>query len=269
MAARLRFTMTRPLLARLAAGTVAAVLLTLPAAAGWTIDFTVHNKSSASYSYRGRAYVEGDSVRYDVVEGQHAVFNPLMTIISRQGGKTLIVLDHRMKTYFMRDARRMVGPVSTWRAPGQEDAFGVSARVTKDETAKGEVGGLPAARYDLKTSYNLAMKLEGEKFRAHVDGDGEIWVIETAKNEAMPFGLTFALKSGIPEVDSVLEKRIGAKGLPIQGKLSVTRKIGDGDAITESIAFDVVKIEEAKQPESLFTAPASYAWREPTFGYAQ
>lgn len=261
--------MTCPPLLRLAAGTALAVLLARPAAAGWTIDFTVHTKSSASYSYRGRAYVEGDSVRYDVVEGQHALFNPLMTIISRQGGKTLIVLDHRMKTYFMRDARLMAGPVSTWRAPGQEDTSGISARVTKDETAKGEVGGLPAARYDLKASYNLAMKLEGEKFKAHVDGDGEVWVIETAKNASMPFGLTFALKSGVPEVDSVIEKRLGAKGLPIQGKLSVTRKIGDGDAITESISFEVVKIEEKQQPESLFTAPPSYAWREPTFGYAQ
>ena len=245
------------------------LLLAHPAAAGWTIDFAVHNKSSASYSYRGRAYVEGDSVRYDVTEGQHALFNPLMTIISRQGGQTLIVLDHRMKTYFMRDARKMAGPVSTWRAPGQEDTSGISARVTKDETAKGEVGGLPAAKYDLKASYNVAMKIEGEKFKAHVEGDGEIWVIETAKNEAMPFGLTFALKSGVPEVDAVLEKRLGAKGLPIQGKLSVTRKIGEGDAITESIAFEVLKIEEKKHPDSLFTAPPGYAWREPTFGYAQ
>src|SRR5207253_904488 len=197
---------------------------------------------------------EGDSVRYDVVEGKHVLFNPSMTVISRQGGKTLIVLDHRMKTYFLRDARNMAGPVSTWRAPGQQDTSSISTRVTKDETAKGEIAGRAAARYDVKASYNIAMKVEGEKFRAHVDGDGEVWVLE-GKNDSMPFGLTFALKSGVPEIDAQLEKRLGAKGFPIRGKLSVTRKIGDGDAITESIAFDVDKIEEKKQPESLFTAP--------------
>lgn len=249
-----------------------ALLLALafahPAAAGWTIDFTIHNQSSASYSYRGRAFVEGDSVRYEVLEGKHVLFNPAMTVISRQSGKTLIVLDHRMKTYFMRDARNMVGPVSTWRAPGQYDTSAISSRITKDEAAKGDIAGRAAARYALKASYNVAMKIEGEKLRAHVDADSDVWVLE-GKNESMPYGLTFALKSGIPEIDSQLEKRIGAKGFPIRGKLSVTRRIGDGDAITESITFDVDRIEETKQPDSLFTPPPNYTWREPTFGYAQ
>ena len=245
-----------------------ALALAHPAAAGWTIDFTIHNQSSASYSYRGRAYVEGDSVRYEVLEWKHVLFNPSMTVISRQGGKTLIVLDHRMKTYFMRDARGMAGPVSTWHAPGQQDTSSVSARVTKDDAARSEIAGRAASKYDLKASYNIAMKIEGEKLRAHVDANGEVWVID-AKNEAMPFGLTFALKSGIADVDAQFEKRLGTKGLPIRGNLSVTRKIGDGDAITESISFAVDKIEETKQPDSLFTAPPGYTWREPTFGYAQ
>jgi hypothetical protein len=248
--------------------TLATLFLARSAAAGWTIDFTIHNQSSASYSYRGRAFVEGDSVRYEVLEGKHVLFNPGLTVISRQGGKTLIVLDHRMKTYFMRDARKMVGPVSTWRAPGQQDTSSVSARIAKDEAAKGEIAGRAAAKYDLEASYNIAMKIEGEKLRAHVDGEAEVWVLE-GKNESMPFGLTFALKSGVPEIDAQIEKRLGAKGFPIRGKLSVTRKIGDGNAITESITFDVDRIEETKQPDSLFTAPPNYAWREPTFGYAQ
>lgn len=247
---------------------LAALTIAHPAAAGWTIDFTVHNESSASYSYRGRASVEGDSVRYDVLEGKHVLFNPLMTVISRQGGKTLIVLDHRMKTYFMRDARAMAGPISTWRAPGQQDTSFVSARVAKDEAAKGDLGGRPASKYDVKASYNILMKIEGEKMKARVRGEAQVWVLET-KNEAMPFGLGFSLKSGIPEIDAQLEKRLGAKGLPIRGRISVTRTIGEGDAITESIAFEADRIEETRHPDSLFTAPPGYTWREPTFGYAQ
>lgn len=267
MRARLNPTMTGSPL-RLSFVLLTALALARPAAAGWTIDFTIQNKSTASYSYRGRAFVEGDSVRYDVVEGKHVLFNPSMTVISRQGGKTLIVLDHRMKTFFMRDARAMAGPVSTWRAPGQQDTSSVSTRVTKDDAAHGDIGGHPASKYDLKASYNVAMKMEGEKFRARVDGEAEVWVLD-GKNESMPFGLTFALKSGVAEVDEQIAKRLGSKGLPIRGRISVTRKIGDGDAITETIVFDVDKIEQTKQPDSLFTAPENYTWREPTFGYAQ
>ncbi|MCU1348733.1 MAG: hypothetical protein JWO56_1763 [Acidobacteria bacterium] len=246
--------------------TAAMLALASPAAAGWTLDFTIDNQSSANYSYRGRAFVEGDSVRYDVVEGRHVLFNPRVSIISRQGGKTLIILDHRMKTYFLRDARPMAGPVSTWRAPGQQDTSSVSVHVTKDEAAKGEIAGRPASRYDFKASYVIAMKVEGEKLKAKVTGNAVIWVLE-GKNESMPFGLTFALKSGVPDVDAQLEKRVGAKGFPLRGHLSVTRTIGEGDAITEGIDFDVDKIEEARHPDSLFTAPPGYTWREPTFGY--
>jgi hypothetical protein len=259
--------MTSSPLTRLFFASLLAFGLARSADAGWTFDFTVHNESSANYSYRGRAFVEGDSVRYDVVEGNHVLFNPNVSVISRQGGKTLIVLDHRMKTYFLRDARTMAGPVSTWRAPGQEDTSGVSLKVTKDDTAKGDIAGHPAVKYDLKASYTIAMKVADEKLKAHVEGDAVVWVIEM-KDESMPFGLAFALKSGVADVDAQIAKRIGEKGFPVRGRLAVTRTIGTGDAITESIAFDVDHIEEAKHPDSLFTAPASYSWREPTFGYA-
>jgi hypothetical protein len=254
---------------RLPAALLLGVLaLARPASAGWTIDFTIQNHSSASYSYRGRALVEGDSVRYDVLQGTHVLFNPQYSVISRQGGKTLIILDHRMKTYFMRDARQMMGPISTWRAPGQQDTSSVSTHVSKDETAKGDVGGHPASKYDLKASYTIAMKVEGEKMKARVKSDADVWVMDD-RSDSMPFGLSFALKSGIPEIDAELEKRLGKKGLPLRGKLTVTRTIGDGDAITESMTFDADRIEEAKHPESLFTAPPNYSWKEPTFGYEQ
>jgi hypothetical protein len=259
--------MTPTQLRRLPVAMLLGVLaLAQPAAAGWTIDFTIHNRSSASYTYRGRAFVEGDSVRYDVLEGHHVLFNPKYSVISRQGGKTLIILDHAQKTYFMRDARKMAGPVSTWRAPGQQDTYSISTHVTKDEVAKGDVAGHSASKYDAKASYTIGMKIEGEKMKARITADADVWVMED-RNQAMPFGLTFALKSGVPEVDEELEKRLGAKGLPLRGTLSVTRTIGEGDAITESISFDVDHMEETKQADSLFTAPAGYSWREPTFGY--
>src|SRR5260370_17713895 len=102
------------------AGFLLCLTLAQPAAAGWTIEFTCHNESSASYSFRVRAALEGENVRYDVVEGNHPLFNPKLTVISRQGGQTLIVLDHRLRTYFLRDARTMAGPLPTWRAPAPQ-----------------------------------------------------------------------------------------------------------------------------------------------------
>jgi hypothetical protein len=245
---------------------VSLALATRPAAAGWTIEFTCHNKSMASYSYRARASVEGDSVRYDVIEGNHPVFNPNVTVISRQGGHTLIVLDHRLKTYFMRDARTMAGPLSTWRAPGQESTSRTSVSVTKDDAPGGEIAGHASTKYDVKESYVINMTVEGQTLKARVDATGSVWLIE-GKNEAIPFGLVLVLKSGVPGLDEQIEKRVGAKGFPLRSKIAVTRTIADGAPITETITIDIDSIQEAKHADDLFTAPRNYTWREPEFRY--
>jgi hypothetical protein len=248
------------------AALLVCLALAPPAVAGWTIEFTCHNESIASYSYRVRASIERESVRYDVIEGNHPLFNPKLTVISRQSGQTLIVLDHRLKTYFMRDARSMAGPLSTWLAPGQESTSRTSVSVTKDEAPGGELAGHASTKYDVRESYVISMSLEGQTVKAHVEVKGSVWVID-GKNEAIPYGLNFALKSGVSNLDEQIGKRIGAKGLPLRSKTSVTRTIADGQPVTETMTLEIVSIEEAKHPEELFTAPRDYTWREPTFGY--
>ncbi len=248
------------------AGFLLSIVIAMPAAAGWTIEFTCRNESLASYSYRARASVEGENVRYDIVEGNHPLFNPKVTVISRQGGQTLIILDHRQGTYFMRDARKMAGPLSTWRAPGQESTSRTSVTATRDETPGGEVAGHPSTRYDVKESFVVNMNVEGQSLKAHVDAKGSIWLIE-GKNEALPFGLNFVLKSGVPELDEEIARRIGTKGLPLRSKIVVTRTIADGSPVTETLTIDVNSIREATHTDDLFTAPSVYTWHEPTFGY--
>jgi ribosomal protein L31 len=242
------------------------LVLARPAVGGWTIEFTCHNESSASYSFRVRASVEGESVRYDVIEGNHPLFNPKLTVISRQGGQTLIVLDHRLRTYFMRDARTMAGPLSTWRAPGQESTSRTSVNVTKDESPGPEIDGRASTRYDVKESFAINMAVEGQTLKAHVDAKGSVWVID-GRNDAIPFGLNFVLKSGVPNIDEQIAKRVGAKGLPLRSKMTVTRTIADGPPVTETMTVDIGSVKEAKHPDEIFTSPRDYTWREPTFGY--
>src|SRR5438105_4736901 len=86
--------------------------------AGVTFDFHCEKKGTASYSFSGRAFMQGRNIRYEITEGSHPVFNPGITIISKDGGSVLLILDHKQRTYFFRSTGAMAGPLATYRAPG-------------------------------------------------------------------------------------------------------------------------------------------------------
>ena len=54
-----------------------------PALAGMVIDFDCHAESTSPYSFTARVSIDGPNARYDTVEGLHPVFNPKITVISR------------------------------------------------------------------------------------------------------------------------------------------------------------------------------------------
>lgn len=236
-----------------------------PALAGMVIDFDCHAESTAPYSFTARISIDGPNARYDTVEGLHPVFNPKITVISRDEGETLIIIDHKQKTYFIRKSRAMSGPLSTWKAPGTTGDSGVSFDVERREET-GTIAGRPVRRYDARGEYDLRMKLEGEKMSAHVKSEGTFWTID-ARNDALPFGLEFAFKSGFESLDHKVERRLPRIGIPLKQIVTVTRTIAGGAPITERFEATATKVSEEKLDFGLFQPPMGYQFREPTFGF--
>jgi len=233
--------------------------------AGMVIDFDCHAESSAPYSFTARISIDGPNARYDVLEGMHPVFNPKITVISRDEGETLIIIDHKLRTYFIRKSHSMSGPLSTWKAPGTIEESKVSfdvARVEERET----IAGRQTQRYDARADYDLRMKLEGEKMSAHVKSEATFWTID-ARNDALPFGLEFAFKSGFDSLDHKVERRLPRIGIPLRQKVSVTRTISGGSPITERFDATATKVTEQKLDFALFQPPMGYQFKEPTFGF--
>lgn len=244
-----------------------ALLLTAawPALAGMVIDFDCHSESTAPYSFTARVSIDGPNARYDTIDGLHPVFNPKITVISRDEGETLIIIDHKQKTYFIRKSPSMSGPLSTWKAPGTIDESKVSFDVARSEET-GTIAGRSVRRYDARAEYDLRMKLEGEKMTAHVQSTGTFWTID-ARNDALPFGLEFAFKSGFESLDHKVERRLPRIGIPLKQLVSVTRTIAGGAPITERFDVTATKVTEQKLDFSLFQPPMGYQFREPTFGF--
>ena len=247
---------------------LAMFTVSLPLSAGYVFDFECKSTSSVTYTFRGHAAIEGANARYDVVGGAHPVFNPNITIISRDGGRNLIIIDHRQKTWFMRRTASMSGPLSTWKAPGQISAQRGWVKVVRAAEPGETIAGHATTKYTAAVEYTIAMNVEGEKMNAKVTAHASLWMMGDKDVSALPFGLHFALKPGFPTIDEKMASRLVGKGVPLRQIVTVTRTIAGGAPVSETFSLDVDAVRSEKVGDAVFQAPAGYAYREPTFGYA-
>ncbi|SRR5581483_10559167 len=239
-------------------------LLSAPSFAGTVIDYDCHTNASASYSFTTRVSIDGPNARFDVLEGTHPVFNPKITVISRDEGVTLVVIDHKQHTYFYRKTAPMSGPLATWRAPGIVSESNV--RFDIEPAGKATVAGREVQEHRAHASYDLKLKIEDEALSAHVDAQASLSMMKM-RNEALPFGVVFAFKSGFPSLDRRIERSLPRLGIPLKLTLIVTRTISGGNPIREEFTATATNVTEEKLDPSLFLAPPGYQFREPTFGY--
>ncbi|HWW61020.1 MAG TPA: hypothetical protein VN181_06615 [Thermoanaerobaculia bacterium] len=248
---------------------LAMFTVSLPLSAGYVFDFQCKSASSVTYTFRGRAVIEGPNARYDVVDGAHPVFNPAITIISRDGGRNLLIIDHRLKTWFMRRTASMSGPSSTWKAPGQMSASRGWVQIERAAEPGETIAGHATTKYTAVTEYAIAMQVEGEKMNAQVTARASLWMMNGKGITALPFGLHFALKPGFPSIDERVANRLAGKGIPLRQIVTVTRTIAGGAPVSETFELNVDTVREEKAADATFQAPAGYAYREPTFGYSE
>lgn len=242
-----------------------AVALALPLSAATKFTFECRNQGSVTYTFRGHAVVEGPSARYDVTEGAHPLFNPQMTIVSKDRGAILMVIDHRQKTYFMRTTDLMSGQLSLWKGPGRAKESKHEVLLARDDSPV-TIAGRSTRKYTVRTGYNLTMEVEGERLKGRVDAEGSFWMMDGAL-EAIPYGLHFALKTGFPPIDAEVAKALAGKGIPLREAIHVTRSIADGPAISETFTLEVSEVKEEPVDAAVFAPPAGYVYREPSFGF--
>ena len=92
-----------------------AAFWTLSAVAGTRFDFVAE---APGYTYKGTMALDDNRLRLDITEGNHPLFNEKISIISREAGTEVLVIDHGSKTYFQRQVGHIAGPLSTSRGLG-------------------------------------------------------------------------------------------------------------------------------------------------------
>jgi hypothetical protein len=231
-----------------------AVLLfaTFGVSAGVRFDFT-SELSSPQYSYSGTITIDGENARVDIAEGNHPMFNAHSSIITRRRGAELVIIDHARKTWFSRQASRMAGHLAAVRGIGRATAHRERTRAER----KGD-------EHRLYATYDISMVVEGEKIDGVVEIEAVTQLGSGVRQNALPWGLQFAAKTGFDDVDRAIARRLPA-ALPLKQVVTASRSLAGGEPVREMITTTVSNVTEAKIDVRIFFPPSGYTYEEPVF----
>lgn len=252
-----------PMRSRLALTLVLLALLPLSGEAA--IRFALESRLEGEHPLRfgGTGLIERSQSRIDFDSGTHPLFNASITMITREGGLITTVLDREDQSWFERAVTPSTrGIISTFYAPWQQQAE--RERVSLQPMGAEDCSGHPCRRYRMLISYRIAMRVGGEQTWADVDGVADLWLSRRHRNEALPFGLHFALKTGFPPVDESIERQLRGLGLPVRQDVTVTRTMEGGEPVTERLTVQLTAIEEGPAANPIeFQPPHGFRHREP------
>jgi hypothetical protein len=232
-----------------------AVLFPLSAAAGLRCDFTTELTSPA-YSYGGKLTIDRDRSRIDIHDGNHPMFNPKTSVITREAGAEIIILDHERKSWSQRPGKALGGHLSTTRGINMATTAS-NARVRTDRDG---------SEHRLFANYTLTMEVEGERFPATVEVEVVTELGGLTRQEAFPWGLQFAAKTGFEEVDRLIERRMPMR-LPVKQVVTASRQIEGGPKTTEVITITLANVSEATVDSDIFFPPKGYKYEVPIFEF--
>jgi hypothetical protein len=236
------------------------------AALATSFDFVTTIDGAHPYSYEGRMTVSKTFCRVDVTRGAHPMFNPGYTVISQRNGQVILVLDHKQRTYFVRETNGMSGPLATVHGFAPSTAVNASIRIHSEGGETGVAEARRTTRYSLHITYNLQIAVDDEKFLATVDVSGSLWTLDGTLQTALPWGMQFAVKTGFPDIDRAIARKM-PYDLPVRQLITVTRRIGDGPPVTETMTTTTSNISDEPSASSIFGALPDYKLREPNFSF--
>lgn len=240
----------------------AAVILLFAAGAeaGARFDVVVE---APGYQYKGKVALEEKRLRIDISEGNHPLFNGKISIISREAGTEVLVIDHGNHTYFQRRVGHIGGPLPAARGIGNTKASRTHVDKSRERI---DDGGPATERHTIEASYDLDMEVMGEELEGNVRMKAEFDIDPDIDQYAHPWGLQFAAKTGFERLDNAIARAVPNR-LPLRQVVTVSRQIAGGPVITETMTVLVSNVIEEDIPDNEFYAPGGYPYQEPVFTF--
>jgi Domain of unknown function (DUF4412) len=209
----------------------------------------------------GTVAVDGGHMRMDVAKGDDMLFKDNSIVLSNDAGKTVSVYDPSTKTFFDLQLQDLLGNTSSMLKN-----FGDMIKVTFDNPHVtvhdggdgGTIEGFPTHKSVLDAQYDMNIDAMGQKMTTHMSMNTETWATDQLSSEMSSFLQVRGLRTGIENIDKVIEAQTsGVRGFPLK-QVSVVRVSQQGNDLTMTTTSTVTNVVKKNIEASAFAAPSGY-----------
>jgi hypothetical protein len=245
----------------------ALALSALPAFAG------VHYKSvtktedarSKGSSIAVEGWVSGEKARVEFKESANPMAKQGAWLLTKDGGKTLYLVDPEEKTYAEWNLQAMMGMLGNVMQ-GMGPLLKIELSDPKVEKLLeedgGTVAGLSTRHYRFRTSYTTKIRVLGMSNEADVVTEQDVWSTDRLQDVALGVWLrSDPPRTGNEQFDKLIAAESGkTQGFPLKMVTvsTTTQKKGNKQTVTRS-TMEVTQLDtSANVPGSSFEIPAGY-----------
>jgi Domain of unknown function (DUF4412) len=257
------------LIARPAACALLVLAVAAPAHAGVHYQAVTRttDAQSRSHEVQVEAWVAGERARVEFHASDSPIAKSGTYLITRDGGRTLYLVNPEDKTYFQWSIEGMLGMLGGIMNGGLGPLLKIEFSDPKVEKlleeGGGAVVGLPTRHYRYRTSYALKVKVFGFGRVTDVVSEQDLWVTDRLQDQ----GLGIWLRSEPPATGNAdFDKLVAAgreklHGFPLKSVTVNTSTQKDKQTVTRS-TMEVTDLSTAAVPEARFEIPAGYQERQ-------
>lgn len=243
----------------------AVFLATLVAAqAGWefvsvTTAAGERGRTNENERMTMKGWVQDVYGKFEMASAGDPMFGPGSYLLTRDGGKTLYLVNPEQKTYSVWDMDRMMD-----MAGGMMKLTGMTFSEPKVEKLIDERGpviaGFSTRHYRFRTSYTMEMSFMGFKRSTQVITDQDVWVSPEVADEAMEaWSRSRTRGTGNPELDKLFKAEMSkVKGFPLKQVSVTTQTDAKGNKTTSTATMEVLSLKKRNLPAALFEIPKDY-----------
>jgi hypothetical protein len=209
-------------------------------------------------------WVSGEKARVEFKESGNPMAKSGTYILTKDGGKTLYLVNPEDKTYALWDLNGLLGALG-----GIMNGIGPILKIEfsdpkVEKVSEGDGGallGLPTRHYKFRTSYTMKMKIFGMGKASETVTDQEVW----ATTKLTDPGLRVWLRHDPPKTgNEQFDKLIAAQsenqhlsGFPLK-TVSTTTSTQNGKQNVTHVTMEVTSLETKPISDSQFEIPSGY-----------
>lgn len=212
------------------------------------------------------AWVEGAAAKVEFRDSSNPITPAGNYIVTRDGGKTVYLVDPEQKTYAVWDLEAMLTTVGAVMQGPMLDIDVDDLEVEKLlEEPGGTIHGLATTHYRYRTTYDMVIKVIGIRRANSVERVQDIWSTDALDEQALGLWLRKATKTGFDELDELLAAEMAkVHGVALKmEETSVTRGEKGKNQQTSRTSMEVTELERGVPvPASTFEIPEGYRQTE-------